>query len=540
MSIPRSVAQVLSQHVTFTCNCIDRVYLNLYIPRLTYDSGVVTFFCHHRGNAVPSSVLMDTMTKSFVAATERFAKQHNVPLLTFEKGQRKEEVLAERLRDFSSSEGVVFIGKAQEKAPIYRTEKRRNPHTGQAYPWIVRSTGMVNHYYWYCVDAEFGPFFLKFCSYFPYTAKLCFNGHEFAKRQLAKQGIAFQALDNGLVSCDHPERLPAICEQLGPEAIEALLQRWLVRLPHPFTEHDQQAGYRYDLSIMQAEFSTTQILDRPLSGRIFFEEVIRENLDLGRPDKVQLIFQRPIRKTTPGRFRTRVITEGVVPSLHVDYKSSRIKQYFKQVPGVAQVGVRTETTINNTRDFAIGKRLHNLPTLRQIGFQANRRILEVETLSQDCAVGEETLHQLNRPIGVNGQRASALRTTDRRVLLLWHLLVCFRLLPAGFRARDLREHLAVLTGQPPATITPGKLTYDLRRLRLHGMIEKLPRQHQYQVTAFGFRAALFFTRAHARLYRPAIHDAVSNSPPSDAALARQFRALEKEIDRCIEEAKLAA
>jgi hypothetical protein len=238
---------------------------------------------------------------------------------------------------------------------------------------------MVNQYYWYCVDRDFGPFFLKFCSYFPYTAKLCVNGHEYAKRQLKQEGIPYQALDNGFASCADPQRLQAICEQLGPQQIDQLLRRWLARLPHPFTPQDRAAGYRYDVSILQAEFSLTQILDRPLSGRIFFEEIIRENLDLGRPDRVQLIFDRRVHWRTPGRFRTRVLTEGVIPSLHVDYKSSRIKQYFKQVPGVSQVGARTETTVNNPRDFYLGKRLGNLPALRQVGFQANRRLSRSRT-----------------------------------------------------------------------------------------------------------------------------------------------------------------
>src|SRR5262249_22213999 len=213
----------------------------------------------------------------------------------------------------------------------------------------------------------------------------------------------------------------------------------------------------YDLSILQAEFSLTQILDRPLSGRMLFEEIIRENLDLGRPDMVQLIFDRRVSKRTPGRFRTRVLTDGVIPSLHIDYKNSRIKQYFKQVPEVREVGARTETTINNTRDFSIGKRLCNLPALRQVGFSANRRVLEVERLSQDCAVGEEAMLKLNRPVEVNGQRAAALRITDRRVLALWHLLVWFRLLPCGFAIRYLRDPLAALTGQAPTHITQGAL-----------------------------------------------------------------------------------
>ena len=516
------------------------MYLNVYVPALQCESGVVKFFRSHRGHTFASSALMDPMTKSFVAGMERLAKQQQIPVVHFRKGQRKDDIMAEHLARFDQPEGVVLLGKAQEKTPVFRTEKRRNPETGKSYPWIVRSTAMINQYYWYCLDRDFGPFFLKFASYFPYNAKLCLNGHEYAKCQLRQEGIGFKALDNGFVSCENPARLQTICEELGPQQIDGLLRRWLSRLPHPFTAADREAGYRYDLSVLQAEFSLTQILDRPLHGRILFEEIIRENLDIGRPDMVQLIFDRRVTRRTPGRFRTRVLTDGVIPSLHVDYKNSRIKQYFKQVPDVREVGARTETTINNTRDFSLGKRLCNLPALRQVGFQANRRLLEVQRLSHDCAMGEETLHRLNRPVEVNGQRTSALRTTDLRVLALWHLLVWFRLLPRGFANRDLREQLGVLTGQSPNMITQGRMTYDLRRLRLHGMIETIPKTHRYRVTDFGLRAALYFTRVHARLYRPGVARILPHAPPHSSSLQRAFEKLENEIDQQVRHAKLAA
>ena len=160
-----------------------------------------------------------------------------------------------------------------------------------------------------------------------------------AKRQLTRKGIGFEALDNGVLRCDDPKRLQAICDGLSAEKIDALLRKWLRKLPHPFTAADRKAGYRYEISILQAEFSLTQVLDRPVTGRVFFEEVIRENLDIGRPDQVQLIFDRKVSRRTPGRLRTRVITEGVVPSLHIDSKNTRIKQYHKE--GRA---LRTETT----------------------------------------------------------------------------------------------------------------------------------------------------------------------------------------------------
>ncbi|MDA2936691.1 hypothetical protein MYX75_00290 [Acidobacteria bacterium AH-259-A15] len=174
------------------------------------------------------------------------------------------------------------------------------------------------------------------------------------------------------------------------------MPKWLARLPHPFSAEDRQAGYLYDLSLLQAEFSLTQVLDRPLTGREFFEQVIRDNLDLGRPDRVQLVFNRRVTKRTPGGFRTRVITEGIVPSLYIDYyKHTRIKQYHKQ--GRA---LRTETTINNTRDFAIGKRLKNLGALRQAGFSANRRLLDVQRISHDFWMGEDTFEAIHQPVQV--------------------------------------------------------------------------------------------------------------------------------------------
>jgi len=145
-------------------------------------------------------------------------------------------------------------------------------------------------------------------------------------------------------------------QRLGPDQIQALLDKWLQVLPCAFTEADRAAGYRYELSVLQAEFSLTQVLDRPVTGRVFFEQVIRDNLDAGHPDQISLIFDRRLihgrRRSTPGRFRTRVITDGVTPSLHIDYKHTAIKQYHKE--GQA---LRTETTINDTRDFGIGKRL---------------------------------------------------------------------------------------------------------------------------------------------------------------------------------------
>ena len=264
----------------------------------------------------------------------------------------------------------------------------------------------------------------------------------------------------------------------------------------------------------QVEFALTQVMDRPLSGRIFFEEVLRENLDLGRPHNLPLIFDRRVLKTTPGRFRSRVICHGVIPSLRIDYKTNGIKQYFKE--GRA---VRTELTVQNPYDFGVGRKLENLSALRDRGFQTTRRVLDVQKTSQDFALSEDLFRDITTPQSVAGQRASALKFGDPVVFALFSVLILFRFLPCGFRSRDLREHVASLLGEDPSQWTQGRLTYQLRRLRLHGLIARAKGSHRYVVTDEGYKIALWISRCQARILRPSLGealDAFADTPLHDA------------------------
>jgi hypothetical protein len=540
MTLPRTVADVLTDHLVFEIECIDRMYCNVYVPQLQHAGGLLGYLHRQLGLPIASTAPLGKITDAFSTAMRRFARDRRVPWVDFVKGQRKDDVMHEHLARFTAEEGVLFIGRAQEKTRLFRTERRRDVH-GDSYPWIVKTTGMVNHFYVYAVDRDFGPFFLKFCSYFPYNAKLCLNGHEWAKRQAVQAGIAFTALDNGFATCADPAAVQAICDRFGPEQIDALLRKWLAILPHPFTAADRAAGYRYDIAVWQAEFSLTQVLDRPISGRVFFEQVIRDNLDAGRPDQVALIFDRQLKRTgpraTPGPFRTRVITEGVTPSLHIDYKHTKIKQYHKE--GRA---LRTETTINDSGDFRIGKRLTNLPALREVGFSANRRLLGVQRLSHNPIRAAEAFTAVHEPIITStGQRVAGLRLGDRRAHALLQALLVFRLLiPTGFSNRDLRELLAGLLGTAPREITAGQAGYDLRRLRVHGLIARIPGTHRYRLTHIGGDHAMLLTRIHTRLLQPGLAQLTDPDPPMPCHLRTAANAYRKALDQLAQQAGLAA
>jgi hypothetical protein len=271
-----------------------------------------------------------------------------------------------------------------------------------------------------------------------------------------------------------------------------------------------------------------------VSGRVFFEQVIRDNLDAGRPDQVSLIFDRRLihgrRRSTPSRFRTRVITDGVTPSVHIDYKHTKIKQYHKE--GRA---LRTETTINDPGDFGIRKRLTHLPALREIGFSANRRLLGVQRLSHNPIRAAEAFTAVHHPIITDdGHRIAGLRLGDRRAHALLQALLVFRLLPNGFRNRDLRGLLAGLLGKQPDQISPGQVSYDQRRLRAHGLIARVPRSHRYRVTD------MLITHLDTRLLQPGLARLTDPDPPAPSALRTAARNYQRALDNLTQEAGFAA
>jgi hypothetical protein len=476
---------------------VDRLYLNGYVPILQTPGHLCTFLREHLGYPVPSPAVIRPLHDRFIQAVQIFAAQQQVPLITFERDQRKDDLAAEYRAHFAADEGVVFIGVAQEKANSFKCHKATGPQGGTSFTFS-RQPVFVNHLYFYVQDREWGPAFIKVGTYLPYPVRVCLNGHEWVKQQLHREGVTFESLDNGFRWCADPTRLQQVADALGPHDVQAFFDRWVQRLPWPLTAEDRQAGYRHLLTIWQLEVSLTQVFTRPIWGRRFFEAVIRANLDLGRPDQVSLLFPiRPTRRTPPppSGYRTRVITAGVIPNLYVAYKRSHVKQYFKQ--GQA---LRTETTINDPKDFQPNKSLHTLPKLRAIGHHVNTRLLEAEQVDHPGILGPTRFEHLQHPsTTATGQRVAALRFGDARVHALLTALCRFSHLPEGFRHRDLRPLVAGLLSRDLAAYSSGAMTYDLRRLRLHGLITRVDGTHRYMLTATGLRVAVFYTTLHRQL-----------------------------------------
>jgi hypothetical protein len=529
-----TVNDVLDGHVVLDIECLDRIYLNAYVPILQSSGQVVAFMTQHLGMPIPSPALMEKISTRFRRAVESFASANGIPWVRFGKDDRKIDVMQPYLdrQAATGRSGVAAVGVAQEFQRVWAAYQRDTRTAAPQYTF-AKADRRVTCYYFYLWDEDFGPAFIKVCAYFPYPAKIWVNGHEWAKRQALKAGIGFTALSNGFAACDDPDGLQAICDRLQPGTIEVFAQRWLARLPMPFGRTDQLAGYWWECSMRQVEVSRTIVFDAPRRARFFFEALIGDNLDIGRPASVEIIFARRIRRDTPGTFRTAIDRPAIGPDaggvvLNVFYKHSRVKQYLKD--GRA---MRIETVINGPRDLRCNARLPNLDELQDKARAINRRILDAERAGQGTVLASPAFERIAHPsVDADGRRTPALRFGDPRVMALAGALCATLLAAAGITNKSLR---ALMTGLLAAPYTPGQMTYDLRRLRLAGLIRRIEHTNRYVLTPDGIKMAVFYTKLYNRLLRPLL---AADQPQAPPALRQALRAIDQHVDDYITRARL--
>jgi hypothetical protein len=529
-----TVNDILAGHVGLDLRCLDRIYLNGYLPTVQVPGQVVQFLAR-RGFPIPSPAVVEKMGTRFREAVRSFAECNGVPVVRFGKGDRKIAVMQPYLdrQAGTGRSGVAAIGVAQEFARVFTATTGTVRAEGGAphFAW-AKADRRVTAYYFYLWDTDFGPAFIKIVAYFPYPVKIWLNGHHWAQRQATKAGIEFTTLapgSNSFASTDDPAGLQEICDRLGPGTIAVFTERWWARLPLPLTAADRAAGYWWDLSMRQVEVSRTLVFDRPGNGRLFFDALIADNLDLGRPDQIELIFGRRILPSTTGVFATRVVTRGVDVTVNACYKHSRVKQYFKE--GRA---LRIETVINDAGDLGCRRRLEHLDELQAKARDVNDRLLHHERVGQGCVLASPAFERIARPSCVDGRRAPALRFGDPRVMALAGALAMTATVIGGFSNKTLRPVVAGLLGEP---YSQARCCYDLRRLRLKGLITRIPHSNTYALTPDGQRFAIFYTKIHNRLLRPLL---AANAPPAPLPVRQALRTLDRAVTDYISQARLAA
>jgi hypothetical protein len=521
---PVTVNDVLDGHVVLDVECLDRLYLNGYVPNAQVG-GQVVLFLRHRGFPIPSPAALGKITEAFRRKVRSFAEANDVPWIVFSKGQRKIDVvrpLVERAAASGRSQ-VVAIGAAQEFQYVFAATQKQGPN---GIPWFdfYKTERRIAVYYFYLWDEQFGPCFIKVASYFPFPLKIWVNGHERAKRRCVTEGVGFTELSNGFASCADPPALQAICDRLGPGTINVFFARWSHRLPLPLERADRDAGYWWRLSMRQIETSRTLVLDDPRRTRRFFEALIADNLDLGRPEQVELIFARKPTAATS----TRILNAGDQVSINVGFRRSRVKQYLKD--GRA---LRIETVINDPADVGCLRGLEHLDELQAKARAINARVLDAEQVGQGSAVFESpAFARISQPtVTDDGRRAPALRFGDPRAQALAGVLanLCFAV--TGITNKSLR---ALMTGLLGTAYSRNQASYDLTRLRRNGLITRRPHTNTYDLTPDGRAFTIFYTKVHDRVLFPLMAAPTGAPPPVRQAL----RVLDRHIHDTITGARL--
>ena len=370
----------------------------------------------------------------------------------------------------------------------------------------------VSVFYVYIWDSTMGGGFIKICTYFPYPVKAWVNGHEWAKRQAAAAGIGFTALSNGFASCEDPAALQVICDRFGPGTVQVWFERWMARIPLPLDDADRDAGYWWELSMRQVETSRTLVFDDDVHARAFFEALLCENMDLGRPENVELLFRRGRRSgwdSNPppgGGFKTKIDQYCDLVTLNVFYKSSRLKQYLKD--GIA---LRIETVINSPKDLRCNRRLANLPELQAKARAINDRLLHTETVGQGAALVSPVIERITRPtLTGQGRKAPALRFGDLRVQALAGAIAAMLFTVTGITNQTLR---GLMTGLLHRPYSMNQASYDLSRLARNGLIARVPGRNRYTLTRDGLLFAHFYTKVYDHVLRPLMAPDRPNAPP---------------------------
>lgn len=532
-----TISSLLADHVTLQVRSVDRLFLQGYVPRLMTQGQVIRFLLD-RGFPIPSPAVLGKIGRDYVNQINDYIARNEIPTVRFVKGDVKEGIARKHFQAAESEGryGVVMVGIVQEKTSAWRGWRDGGPD-GHPHFEYRRQSIFPNNYYFYIRDPDWGPAFIKTVAYAPFPVWVYLNGNEWAKQQATQQGISFRALDNGFASCENAEALAAICNSLSASDVRAFFERWQAALPSPLTAQDRQRGYAHALAFRQLEISDTRTFDRPAAGRAWFEQTLPDQLTLGRPDQAAVIFARRVSSRTPGRFHTKIFNRGVETAIQIHYRASKVKQYFKE--GRA---LRTETTVNDTRDFGVGRLLTdaNWNALVSIGHEINQRLLDHQLDACHCAPDATLLERVVLPsTTTDGLPAPGLRFGERRTMALLACLCSYQHLFTGLTNRSLRELIAGLIPGYNAR----QMTYDLRRLRRKGFIQRIPRTHRYELTSEGRRLAVFFSKTYTRIVNPSLAE-LDPALPAEIArrtpLATAWRAFEHALDEKVDKAAIAA
>jgi DNA-binding transcriptional ArsR family regulator len=485
-----------NDNIRFGYRCFDRLLLNGLIQPFQQPERVVGFFNTYRQQYPVSRDVLREAATQFQNWVVNRSQKWGAPILEPPE-DRRDKFLDPYFRKAKPNQ-VVAIVKGREPARIMiaiGNKKDNRWHLQIAQRWVVQ-------YNFYLQDEHWGRMFVRMCPYLPFSARVCLNQHHWLAIRLRQEGIDFQQCTNAFLKCSNPARLQELADALTARDLLTCGQKWLATFTPFFTERERkQAGCQHRLFFAQVELCDNLVFRRRAALDQMGERLLDANRTIGQPNKITVIFGRRITRQYGGKLQT-VIEDMNLPNpvIRSHYGNGFVKQYVRD-----HVLLRTEPASNNVNDYGCKKAVENLPRLRE---RMSSVIDNYQNVQQDILetfVDRGQMRKLAEPTVLpNGKRIPGLKLDHPRQLALMHALVRFSHIAAqgAFTTSDIHADTLAALGASPADYSLASLRYDLSKLRVKGLVEKVPRSRQYRLVRDGYSVCLVFLKLFERIYAP--------------------------------------
>lgn len=527
----------------FSYSCFDRVVIKGYISLLSRPANIVYWIRDVQGREKVTKEFLKERSSRYRGWVESYAAKNGIPI-EWADGQRKEEKL-KPFRERAIKEGkfgVYFILKSMERGPAFTCQDPQYPTKDPNYVIVRKCKRLYTFYYFYIYDEELGPIYLRVGSYVPFEATGYFNGHSFLARWLEKAKIAFKLRDNSFTYVDDPQVLQKAADSLDCKLIEQRFNYWSFKLGPKFSRSERQAlgGLRRYWCFAQVEYCMNFIFKRNRPIRDLYVRSCDLGLMTLTMDRIANIFGRRVTRRIKGKFET--VLERMDEGHHVlrgYFKRSFVKQYEKW-----RTFLRLEVVSNDVKDLGLKRKgLHGLSELQTKMKEAVGRFAEGVAVNLNNGGQYDLLGTLARPVIQGRTKVAGIRIESARIARLLGLLL--RGAPGNLRgwlSSELYEVALKAYEITKSDYTINQLRYDLRKLKQHGIVERIAGTHCYRLTNRGARIAILLIQIRRQVYGPLAKGQLKRRPDEgyipDSDIERCYIEVHEAVDNLVD--RLAA
>jgi hypothetical protein len=502
-------------------HCFDRIVIQGYLPLLTREEHIVHFFRDVHAIYPITKEALRKRTNEYQQWVEAFARNHRIPIewpdtkALKAKGLKKEDYVRpyyarmERHKRF----GVYFIFKSMEQGPTFRSLMPKFPTEDPNYRILKRHRSPYTHYYFYIRDEVLGPLVVCVGSFLPFQTTYYLNGHHFMEGELRRQGVRFRKDDNAFLWVSDPRALQAAADRLSATIIRQRLEYWTLIVGPKFSKTDRAAVcLRRDYSLNQIELCRNFVFRRHFPIHKIFERSCELGVFRLSADQITQIFGVRKHKRLRGKFHSML--EKVDHGHHVlrVYCKSLVARLYEKY----STFLRMEICVNRMKDLGLNKGLEQLDALRQKLVAATDRLASFEAELLNVHVDFPLFQRLALPILAGRTKIPGIKIHDTRMMRLMEVLLHGGAQLGGWRTAQIHAAILAAFGLTAEGYSLTQLRYDLRKMKAHGLLERIGRGYCYRLTEKGIRAAAMFVLFHKRVCGPLANTLFHHRPDEHA------------------------